>query len=539
MRNCARFAAKLLWGGALLVAAILNAGDRAEAAAYAALVMDAATGRILTQVDADAPRYPASLTKMMTLYMLFEALDSKKLTLSSPMKVSALAASRPPSRLGLHIGDTITVREAILALVTKSANDVATVVAEKLGGSESRFAQRMTAMARRLGMKRTTFRNASGLPHRSQLTTARDMAVLGRALLRRFPHYYAYFSEPAFDYDGQRYANHNHLLGNYEGVDGIKTGYIHASGFNLVASAKRDGRRLIGVVFGARSPAERSYKMTGLLDKGFDTLPPVRIALQMNPRRPAAMTPTMTPAPARESAGTSEATTVQAAAGDLPGVMIASNDISAALEVVADRSWGIQVGAFSAPGSALARARSASALAASNLAGATAEVLAQQNDDGDIHYLSRIHGLTRSDADGACVRLQARRMGCFVVALDDPVPAVGSGGLAAMAATATSGGHDSASEDGGWGVQVGVYPRRAAALVTAKDAFAKAPAPLAQGTIKVIPLKGRRGPLYRARILGLDKERAYSACRALKAEKTPCMVLRMTDADREQQAAAL
>ncbi len=276
MRNCARFAAKLLWGGALLVAAILNAGDRAEAAAYAALVMDAATGQILSQVDADAPRYPASLTKMMTLYMLFEALDSKTLKLSSPMKVSALAASRPPSRLGLHIGDTITVREAILALVTKSANDVATVVAEKLGGSETRFAQRMTAKARRLGMKRTTFRNASGLPHRSQLTTARDMAVLGRALLRRFPHYYAYFSEPAFDYDGQRYANHNHLLGNYDGVDGIKTGYIHASGFNLVASAKRDGRRLIGVVFGARSPAERSYKMAGLLDKGFDTLPPVR-----------------------------------------------------------------------------------------------------------------------------------------------------------------------------------------------------------------------------------------------------------------------
>ncbi|MBL8659461.1 MAG: D-alanyl-D-alanine carboxypeptidase [Rhodospirillales bacterium] len=548
MRYRARLAAKLLGGAMLLVAAILNAGDRAEAAAYAALVMDAATGRILSQVDADQPRYPASLTKMMTLYMLFEALDSKKLKLSTPMKVSALAASRPPSRLGLHEGDTISVREAILALVTKSANDVATVVAERLGGSETRFAQRMTVKARALGMKRTTFRNASGLPHDSQITTARDMALLGRALLRRFPQYYVYFSEPAFDYDGQRYANHNHLLGNYDGIDGIKTGYIHASGFNLVASAKRDGRRLIGVIFGARSPAERSYKMAGLLDQGFDSLPPVRVAFQMNPRRPATAVPTVAPAPARETMASPEpkaaairtalpAAIPEAVAGDLPGVMIASNDIGAALEVVNDRAWGIQVGAFSAPRSALARAKRAAKLAASIVADASVEVV-QHPDEGQTRYLSRIHGLSRNDADAACARLQAK-MGCFVVALDTVDAAPASGGVAAVAAAETSRSQDGAGTDADWGVQVGVYPRRAAALVTATDARAKAPGPLAAGMIKVVPLKGRRGPLYRARILGLDKERAYSACRVLEAAGSPCMVLRMNDDDREQLAAAL
>jgi D-alanyl-D-alanine carboxypeptidase len=519
MTICAGLMARMFCGSMLLLAVILTAGDRAEAAEYSALVMDATTGRILSQVNADKPRYPASLTKMMTLYLLFEALDSKKLGLNSRMKVSALAASRPPSRLGLRRGETITVREAIQALVTKSANDVATVVAEHLAGNETRFAQKMTTKARRLGMKRTTFRNASGLPHRSQLTTARDMALLGRALLRRFPHHYQYFSLEAFDYDGQRYLNHNGLLGSYEGLDGIKTGYIHASGFNLVASAKRDGRRLIGVVFGARSPAERSHTMIGLLDDGFDALPPVPLSVvQKNPKRPAVIAP----APARSM--------VQAGADNLPGVMMASSDVTAALEVAAERGWGVQVGAFSAPHSALERANGAVTMAREALADGSVEVLAQEAGDGNTHYLSRIHGLTRSEADAACGTLKARKMGCFVVALGDEAT-VGDT-TAAAAATGVVVSND-------WGVQVGVYPRRAAALVTARDAFAKAPLPLADGKIKVVPLNGRRGPLYRARILGLAKERAYSACRALKAENTPCMVLRMTDADREQQAAAL
>ncbi len=524
MTICARTAARLL-GGAILLVAVLTGGGRAEAAKSAALVMDANSGKILYQAQANELRYPASLTKMMTLYMLFEALDGKKLALNGQLKVSAFAASRPPSNLGLRAGDIITVRQAILALVTKSANDVATVVAEHLGGSEARFAQKMTAKARKLGMSKTTFRNASGLPHRSQLTTARDMATLGRALLRRFPHYYGYFSQEEFAYEGQHYGNHNGLLGNYDGIDGIKTGYIHASGFNLVASAKRNGRRVIGVVFGARSPAERSHTMTGLLDDGFRSLPPLKIAL-----RQAAFVPT----PARSS--------VLAALDAIPGVMVASSDDTVALKVAADRDWGVQVGAFSAARSAEKRADKAAALAAGSLEDGTVTVLRQPDAaNGTSHFLAQVHGLTQTDAVTACRTLKARSLGCFVIS-----PARQALALVDADSDAVGSRSAPASEDltvtamaGDWGVQVGVYPRRGAAYRMAQDAFEAVPGPLAAGTIKVVPLKGRRGPLYRARILGIAKERAYSACEALKADNTPCMVLKMSEQDRETLSAAL
>jgi D-alanyl-D-alanine carboxypeptidase len=523
MTNCARLAARLV-GVGFFLAAIMIAG-KSYAAEYAALVMDAETGRILSQMSADKPRYPASLTKMMTLYLLFEALDGKALRLNTPMKVSALAASRPPSRLGLKPGDTITVRQAILALITKSANDVATVVAERLGGGESQFAQKMTTRARALGMKRTTFRNASGLPHLSQVTTAHDMAVLARALLRRFPHYYGYFSEDAFDFHGHRHVNHNRLLGAYDGIDGIKTGYIHASGFNLVASAKRNGRRLIGVLFGANSPAERSHAMISLLDDGFRDLRslPTTVVLQQTPGRP----PVVAAAPKPTLAA------VPSAADKLPGVLIASGDAGAALEVAAERGWGIQVGAFTAAESAAKRAEQAAELAAGEVAGGSIDILSQEGRRGTIHYLARIHGLTRANAANACAPLKASKIGCFVVTLDDGI--LDSGGTAA----ADTGDIGDAVADGDWGVQVGVYPRRASALATAKAALGKARGALSDGTIAVVPLKGRKGPLYRARIVGLGKTQAEAACRALKVTKAQCMVLRMSNADREHQAAAL
>lgn len=531
-------------GVGLLLAAILMSGlmsglmggltsGRAEAAEYAALVMDAETGRVLRQESADKPRYPASLTKMMTLYLLFEALDSKAVRLNTPMKVSALAASRPASRLGLKPGDTITVRQAILALITKSANDVATVVAERLGGSESRFAQKMTTRARGLGMKRTTFRNASGLPDLNQVTTAHDMAILARALLRRFPHYYGYFSEDAFEFHGHRHVNHNRLLGAYDGVDGIKTGYIHASGFNLVASAKRNGRRLIGVVFGAGSPAERSHVMTGLLDHGFRSLPALpTMVMQQTPARPgavgAAPSSALAAAPARPD-GLADA---------LPGVLIASGDASAAIEVAAERGWGIQVGAFSAAETAARRAEQVANLVASEVAGGSIDILSQESRSGTTHYLARIHGLTRTDAARACGRLKVSKIGCFVVTLDDGSTQDGRMTSPATGASANSDIGDAVA-GGDWGVQVGVYPRRASALATAKAALGKARTALSEGTIAVVPLKGRKGPLYRARIVGLERQQAEAACRALKGAKAQCMVLRMSDTDREHQAAAL
>jgi D-alanyl-D-alanine carboxypeptidase len=239
---------------------------------YAAIVLDARNGAVLSAANADETRHPASLTKMMTLYMVFEALREGRLRLDSRIVFSEEAASRPPSKLGIPAGMSITVEQAILALVTRSANDVAAAVGERLGGSEQRFGQMMTLRARSIGMSRTTFRNASGLPDYEQVTTARDMATLGLRLQRDFPDRYHYFSVSHAEFGAIRIRNHNRMLETYEGVDGIKTGFIRDSGFNIVTSASRGGRRLVGAVFGGASWVERDAHMAMLLDQGFERL---------------------------------------------------------------------------------------------------------------------------------------------------------------------------------------------------------------------------------------------------------------------------
>ncbi|WP_233256231.1 D-alanyl-D-alanine carboxypeptidase family protein [Falsiroseomonas bella] len=239
---------------------------------YAAIVLDARSGTVLAAANADEQRHPASLTKMMTLYMVFEALREGRLQLDSRIPISEEAASRPPSKLGVPAGQSISVEQAILALVTRSANDVATAVGERLGGTEYRFAQMMTLRARSLGMNRTLFRNASGLPDPQQVTTARDMATLGQRLIQDFPNRYHYFGVTHAEFGAIRIRNHNRMLQTYEGVDGIKTGYINASGFNIVTSATRGNRRLVGAVFGGSSWVERDTHMAALLDQGFDRL---------------------------------------------------------------------------------------------------------------------------------------------------------------------------------------------------------------------------------------------------------------------------
>ena len=250
-----------------------NKGVRARAAAksysppYAAIVVDANSGAVLHENAADAQRHPASLTKIMTLYLLFERLEVGKIKLSSEMDVSARAASQSPSKLGLKAGSTLRVEDAIKALVTKSANDAAVVVAETLGGDEDAFARQMTRKARALGMSRTLYRNASGLPNSEQITTARDQAVLGRAIQDRFPTYYRYFSTHSFTYRGHAMRNHNRLLGSVQGVDGIKTGYVAASGFNLVTSVRRGNRYIVAVVMGGRSAGLRDARMRELIDE--------------------------------------------------------------------------------------------------------------------------------------------------------------------------------------------------------------------------------------------------------------------------------
>jgi D-alanyl-D-alanine carboxypeptidase len=264
------------WLVVTLVVATLAVAAPARAqvgsARYSSIVVDATSGDVLEEVNADQPRHPASLTKMMTLYMTFEALRDRRISLDTAVPVSPHAASMEPTKLGLLPGSRLTVEQAILGLVTKSANDAAAALGESLGGSEDRFAQMMTLRARALGMNHTTFTNASGLPDPDQWTTARDLAILSRRLINDFPGYYRYFSTPSFAWHRQIIMNHDNMLRTYPGADGLKTGYTDASGHNLATSAVRGGVRLVGVVLGAASNGERDIHMASLLDRGFEQM---------------------------------------------------------------------------------------------------------------------------------------------------------------------------------------------------------------------------------------------------------------------------
>lgn len=390
---------------ALIVAASVAWNPGRVDAKVAQLVMDAHTGKILHAMNPDTPNFPASLTKMMTLYLVFEALDKKRVKLTEEMPVSTKAARQPASHLALAPNTTITVEDGILALVTKSANDVAVVFSERLSGDEREFALAMTAKARRLGMKNTTFRNASGLPHRGQLSTARDMALLARALLRDFPHHYHYFSAAEFDYDGIRHKNHNKLLTSYDGADGIKTGYIRASGFNLVASAKRDGKRLIGVVFGGRTPTERNKRMARLLDLGFKaTLPPAIAEAEEEPAQKPKAKPK---APAKATVKLAKAT-VPATASD------------------GTRQWGIQVGAFNRQALAEAAAAKAMERLPSILESGEVRIVTTRKGRRAALHRARIVGLSKQEAARACAYYKKKSWGCMQMKIEDTEVAEGS-----------------------------------------------------------------------------------------------------------------
>jgi D-alanyl-D-alanine carboxypeptidase len=254
---------------------------------FSSIIVDANSGATLTASSPDASRHPASLTKIMTLYLLFERLDSGKMNLDTEMKVSEHASEQAPTKLGLRPGQTIRVEDAIKGLVTRSANDAAVVIAETIGGDEDDFSKLMTRKARALGMTHTVYVNASGLPDDAQVTTARDQSTLGRAIQDRFPRYYRYFSTETFNYHGQSIRNHNHLLGSVEGVDGIKTGYTRSSGFNLVTSMRRGNRHLVGVVLGGRSGGSRDAIMRNLLAENLEKAASKRTVAAITERNPA------------------------------------------------------------------------------------------------------------------------------------------------------------------------------------------------------------------------------------------------------------
>ena len=257
---------------ALLGVAPLQARSLYTVPKYAAFLINSDTGEVMYARQADAPRYPASITKVMTLYLAFDAIAHGRLAETDLITVSPHAASQAPSKLGLRVGGQISVHDAIGVIATKSANDIAVALAERIGGSEAAYCAAMTARARALGMAHTTFVNATGLPDSRQLTTARDIATLSRAVIRDFPQFYNVFSRVSYDYEGAEIGNHNHLLTTLPGVDGIKTGYTNAAGFTLAASAAHDGTRLIAVVLGGPNRLARDGNVTDLLDTGFNVL---------------------------------------------------------------------------------------------------------------------------------------------------------------------------------------------------------------------------------------------------------------------------
>lgn len=390
---------------------------------YAAMVVDANTGKVLHADRENELRHPASVTKVMTLYMLFEQLERGRLRLTDEITISAHAASMPPSKLGLRPGDTITVEEAIKAVVTKSANDVAAAIGEAIGGTESRFAQMMTARAHSMGMTRTNYANASGLPDPRQVTTARDLTILGRAIQERFPRYYHYFSTSAFHFRGRVIGNHNRLLGNIEGVDGIKTGYTRASGFNLLSSAKRGNRRIVSVVLGGTSGPQRDRIMAGLIVKHIDNASSTRSTMIADAApasdataRLAPMAYAATPEPAVERPRPVAATTDRTAsipARDKPvahkpqETRIAKTETRPAIPP----GMMIQIGASDNQAKAndlLAKARSR----ATNLKKATSYTEKVQRG-GETLYRARFAGLTERDAEAACKSLKRSGISCF------------------------------------------------------------------------------------------------------------------------------
>lgn len=383
---------------------LVSAVSTPSYAKYASLIVDEQTGQVLHARNADDRKYPASLTKIMTLYMAFDALKHGKLHMTQKLPVSRRAAGMSPSKLGLKRGSTITVKDAIMALITKSANDAAVVVAEAISGTEVRFAQDMTRVARQLGMTRTTFRNASGLPNRQQQSTARDMAKLATRIRQDFPGYFELFKTQRFKYNGRNYKNHNNLLRNYAGTDGIKTGYINASGFNLVATVERHGRRLIGVVFGGKTAKRRDRHLIKLFDKAFRK---TELLVIRAPKRP---TPGL---PANIAATDGEATRTNPFSNENVVAAAPKKPEKPAIDTF-KTGWSIQVGAFSN----VTRARTAAHQARSRIGSAAhqATVAIVPTKGGNLTlYRARLIGLTQENASQSCQMLSRADMPCVIV----------------------------------------------------------------------------------------------------------------------------
>lgn len=374
---------------------------------YASIVIDVDTGKVLHESNADASRYPASLTKMMTLYMLFEAIEQRKMTLDTSMRVSAYAASKPSTHINLRSGEAISVREAIPALIVRSANDVAAVVAEALGDSEANFGRMMTDKARKLGMRSTTFRNASGLPNNEQKTTARDMAILSTRLMKDFPRYYHYFSTQSFSYKGTTYNSHNRMVRNTHGVDGLKTGFIQASGFNVATSAKRGNRRVVAVVMGGQTAASRDQHMAQLLDRSFNQSASTQLASANTRVVPVVAQKTSITTPVPRSVPLLKQTPDPIAMQQTVQPKLSVNEQR--VVVMDNNSWEVQIGSYLAHERAQAQAQAATRW----IPGAV--VITEVEISNRKLYRARLVGLQENQARTACQHLTRQGMECLVV----------------------------------------------------------------------------------------------------------------------------
>ena len=462
---------------AVLFATILMAAAPhapAHASKYAGIVMDAKTGKVLYEYRANQRRFPASLTKMMTVYMMFEAMEAGQLSKDTRIRFSKHAASQVPSKLGVKAGRSISAEQAIMALVTKSANDVAAAVAEHLGGTESQFAALMTERARQLGMNATTFKNASGLPNSGQVTTARDMAMLGVALREHYPQYYHYFSKRSFTFNKRRMGNHNRLLGQVKGVDGIKTGYIRASGFNLVTSVERDGRSIVAVVLGGRTGKSRNAQMTKLIgrylhkaSKGPDRMLIARIG-------GAAIIPANAPVPSfrpRDEVTIRVATAHNVSTGKAP------------VEAVrASTDTGFDVAAVS---------HKLAALSAAELPVPTRAPYAGSTDPVRTAAVARV--------------------------IEEPQPVHRLGYAAEPAPRQTP---------EGWQIQIGAVDSAELAIELLDKARGKAPQTLGEVENYTETVDKNGTTLYRARFAGFaSKSQAWDACKVLKRKRFACLAL--------------
>jgi D-alanyl-D-alanine carboxypeptidase len=494
---------------------------------YASIVVDANTGRVLQETNPDSLRHPASLTKIMTLYLLFERLEAGKIKLGTQLPVSAHAAAQAPTKLGLKPGSTISAEDAIRGLVTRSANDAAAVIAEAIADDEDSFAELMTRKARAIGMSRTVYRNASGLPNSEQVTTARDQAILGRAIQERFPRYYTYFSTPSFAFRGTVIRNHNRLLGRVEGVDGIKTGYTNASGFNLVTSMKRNGRHIVAVILGGRSAAARDARMRDLVtdkiaeasavrsapmiaeavERTAPAAPKVAAAPKTAPTRialaSAGSTPVnLAPQPAAPTAVTTTGSTNSAHGSTEPLQPVKVKTIKVKLSGLQTASMGPPIATLPieetpAPAAPPAAAKAPAAPEPAPVVNPRPGVLGV---------------LTVPAAEPAAVPA--------------PAPVVAAVRTAAAPPSPPAAVPSRAIPKGGWVVQIGAFPDPSEAKDHLQTAQSKAKSLLAKADGFTEPVVKGAKTLYRARFAGLDKDQAEAVCKQLKRNEMACLTIK-------------